>query len=50
MPKIILCTDGVERTPSEYHRWLKNLRDLYVLEPGDLTREEKQALVNAGLI
>lgn len=49
MSKTILCTDGVERTPSQYGRWLKNLQDLAEQEPGDLTDEEVEALQLEGL-
>lgn len=48
--KKILCTDGVERTPSQYGKWLANLQELAELEPEDLTSEELQALQNEGLI
>lgn len=50
MSKKIMCTDGVERTPSQYGKWLKNLQDLAEQEPGDLTDEELEALQNEGLM
>lgn len=48
--KKILCTDGVERTPKQYGKWLTNLQELAENEPGDLTDEEFAALQNEGLI
>ena len=45
----IMCTDGVERTPTQYDKWLKNLQDLAEQEPGDLYPEEIEALQNEGL-
>jgi len=50
MSKKIMCTDGVERTYSQYCRWLRNLQDLAEQEPEDLTDEEYEALQNEGLI
>jgi len=46
----IMCTDGVERTPSQYDKWLRNLQDLAEQEPGDLTGDELKALQDAGLL
>lgn len=45
----ILCVDGVERTPSQYGKWLENLQELAENEPEDLTDDEIEALQKEGL-
>lgn len=48
--KKIMCTDGIERTKTQYGKWLLNLQELAMLEPDDLTNEEWEALQNEGLM
>lgn len=45
-----MCCDGVKRTEKQYGEWLYNLQELAMLEPGDLTDEELDALEQEGLL
>ena len=49
-PKLIMCTDGVQRTEKQYDEWLYNLQELAMNEPKDLTDAEFKALEKEGLI
>ena len=42
------CVDGLIRTEQEYYSWIRNLGELAMQEPQDLTDTEQKALLLEG--
>lgn len=47
---MIDCTDGMTRTEADYIDWIHNLVKLAECEPEDLTKSERQALIEVGYV